>query len=112
MQGIPNGEVGMAANANWMLKIWGFVRWLSCIIYKGYSTMVLYGVYYGAYTIANFYISAFSAFHYATFFRRKDYISEFPYILTILYEFYMNVDMQVICCTVTSALSLIFYTCT
>ena len=46
------------------------------------------------------------------FIRRKDYISEFPYILTTLYEFYMNVDMQVICCTVTSALSLIFSTCT
>ena len=48
-------------------------------------------------------ISAFSAFHYTSFIRRKDYISEFPYILTTLYEFYMNVDMQVICCTVTSA---------
>ena len=36
---------------------------------------------------------------------KESYISEFPYILTTLYEFYMNVDMQVICCTVTSVLS-------
>ena len=39
------------------------------------------------------------------FIQRKDYISEFPYILTTLYEFYMNVDMQVIYCTITSVLS-------
>ena len=47
----------------------------------------------------------FRLFTTQAFIRRKDYISEFPYILTTLYEFYMNVDMQVICCTVTSVLS-------
>ena len=47
----------------------------------------------------------FRLFTTQAFIRGKDYISEFPYILTTLYEFYMNVDMQVICCTVTTVLS-------
>ena len=47
----------------------------------------------------------FRLFTTQAFIRGKGYISEFPYILTTLYEFYMNVDMQVICCTVTSVLS-------
>ena len=47
----------------------------------------------------------FRLFTTQAFIRRKVYISEFPYILTTLYEFYMNVDMQVICCTITSVLS-------
>ena len=31
--------------------------------------MVLYGVYYRAYKIANFYISAFSTFHWTSFYK-------------------------------------------
>ena len=52
--------------------------------------MVLYGVYYGAYKIANFYISAFSAFHHTSFYTKKRLhirISVyFDHFIRVLYE--------------------------
>ena len=76
--------------------------------------MVLYGVYYGAYKIANFYTSAFfSAFFTTQAFLHQEkatYHTRISVLFWPLYnEFYMNVDMQVIymlhrhLCTGTSA---------
>ena len=52
--------------------------------------MVLYGVYYGAYKIAKFYISAFSAFHHTSFYLKKRLhirISVyFDHFIRVLYE--------------------------
>ena len=61
--------------------------------------MVLYGV---RIKLPTFIYLLFRLFTAQAFIRRKDYISEFPYILTTLYE---NVDGQVTCCTITSVLS-------
>ena len=72
------------------------------MLIEGFDCMVLYGV---RIKLPTFIYLLFRLFTAQAFIRRKDYISEFPYILTTLYEFYMNVDMQVICCTITSVLS-------
>ena len=54
-------------------------------------------IYYGAYKLPIFkYWFFYFSPHQLLYEDKLTYISEFPYILTTLYEFYMNVDMQVI----------------